>query len=126
MNKHVWAAGLVGVVAAFVAVGCGDKSGGGASSSSASAAAGKVASCNAPAGWSCKEYGPKNVEAAGMDFLKKLCSGMGEFKEAPCPTEKVVGVCSGPEGKSVSYEGGLSAAEAEKQCKDRGLTFSAK
>ncbi|MFO0617535.1 MAG: hypothetical protein U0414_33380 [Polyangiaceae bacterium] len=128
MKKRVWASVAVGLVGAVLFAGCGDKSGGGAGSGSANAASGgKVASCNGAKYFNCKEYGPKNVEAAGIDMLKKLCTPeMGEFKEAPCPTEKVVGACSTPEGKSVSYEGGITAAEAEKQCKSTGGTFSSK
>lgn len=127
MVKQACAVGVIGLVLGLAAVGCGEKSSGGAGSGSAAAAGGKVASCNAPTAQSCKEYGPKNVEAAGMDFLKKLCSGMGEFKESACPTEKVIGVCTSSEGKSIYYEGyPIPAADSEKTCKSLGGTWSTK
>lgn len=113
----------------ILAAACGDKGGGGSTSASAAATGGKVASCDAATKFfSCKEYGPKNVEAAGMDFLKKLCSPeMGEFKEAACPTAKIIGTCTSSEGKSIYYEGYPGTmADAEKTCKVLSGTFSTK
>ena len=127
MIKQARAVGVIGLVVGFAAVGCGDKSGGGAASGSAAAAGGKVASCNTPAAQTCKEFGPKNVEAAGMDYLKKFCSGMGDFKETACPTEKIIGVCTSSEGKTIYYEGSPGSADSnEKTCKVLGGTYSTK
>lgn len=82
----------------------------------------KVASCNSIKAESlCREYGDKNISAAGEDHLKKLCEGMGEFKMEACPKDKRVGSCATPEGTKVYYsEGGLpqDAAKAEKACKE--------
>lgn len=65
---------------------------------------GKVVSCNMPKVMSCKQYGEGNIEAAGMDFLKNLCSS-GDFKEIACPTDKKIGSCKTPEGHDFYYEG---------------------
>lgn len=119
--------------------GCGDKPADGAASGSAkpadaksSAPAGKsaapaadakpkVASCNVIKSESlCREYGPKNIEAAGEDFIKGLCTG-GEFKMEACPADKRVGSCATPEGTKVFYTEGafpMEAAKAEKSCKE--------
>lgn len=111
-----------------VFVGCEDKSvpagpaSASAAKSGAAAAGGKVASCNGIKAESiCREWGPKNVEAAGEDFLKKTCEGLGDFKMEACPKDKRVGSCVTQEGTKVYYsEGGLpmEAAKAEKACKE--------
>ncbi len=113
--------------------GCDDKAGGAASASAAKsgapatsgapAAGGKTASCNVIKAESlCREYGSKNVEAAGEDFLKKTCDGLkGDFKMEACPKDKRVGSCATPEGTKVFYSEGplpLDAAAAEKSCKE--------
>ncbi|MFO0554083.1 MAG: hypothetical protein U0271_37225 [Polyangiaceae bacterium] len=122
---------------ACVLVGCGDKSGGGSGSNSskpsdnkssagsaksaAPAGGNKVASCNViKTEGLCREYGNDNIEAAGLDFIKNLCSG-GEFKEAACPSEKKIGACVTKEGTKVFYNDGpapMDAAAAEKACKE--------
>ena len=83
---------------------------------------GKVASCNAIKTESiCREYGDANISAAGEDFIKKMCEGMGEFKMEACPKDKRVGKCVTPEGTKVYYsEGGYpqDAAKGEKACKE--------
>ena len=88
----------------------------------AAKAEGKTASCEMIKAESlCREYRPENVEAAGEEFLKKMCDGMGTFKTEACPKDKRVGSCVTPEGTKVFYsEGGLplDAAKAEKQCKE--------
>jgi ABC-type phosphate transport system substrate-binding protein len=82
----------------------------------------KVASCNAIKTESlCREYGDKNISAAGEDHIKKICEGMGEFKMEACPKDKRVGSCATPEGTKVFYsDGGFpqDAAKAEKSCKE--------
>lgn len=82
----------------------------------------KVASCNSIKTESlCREYGDKNISAAGEDHIKKICEGMGEFKMEACPKDKRVGACATPEGTKVYYsEGGFpqDAAKAEKACKE--------
>lgn len=119
MIKHVWAAGLVGVVMAFAAAGCGEKSGGGAASGSATAAGGKIASCDKPKEMACVQYEAKNVAAAGIDFLKKTaCSpDMGDFKEVGCSTDKLVATCAHKEGTNYWYEGAPGLSGAEDSCK---------
>jgi hypothetical protein len=82
----------------------------------------KAVSCNLIKQESlCRQYGAPNIEAVGEKSLKELCDGMaGEFKSAPCPTEKRVGTCATPEGTKVFYREGPvapSAEQAEKQCK---------
>lgn len=81
----------------------------------------KVASCNVIKTESlCREYGSKNIEAAGEDFIKGLCTG-GEFKMEACPADKRVGSCATPEGTKVFYTEGafpMDAAKAEKSCKE--------
>jgi hypothetical protein len=65
----------------------------------------------------CKEFGPGNIEAAGMDFLKNLCPD--NFKAAPCPADKRIGTCATPEGTKVFYSIGgypIDAAKAQKNC----------
>lgn len=111
---------------------CGDKAAEGSGSAKASGAASgaksaapakaKIASCNLiKAEGICREYGSDNVEAAGMDFLKGLCTG-GEFKEEACPAnDKKVGACVTKEGTKVIYNDGpapMDAAAAEKACKE--------
>ncbi|NUP04952.1 MAG: hypothetical protein HOW73_02710 [Polyangiaceae bacterium] len=106
--------------------GCGDKGSEGASASGSADAkgkGGKVASCNVIKSESlCREYGDKNVAAAGEEFLKKTCDGLkGEFKTEACPKEKRVGSCVTPEGTKVFYSDGgypLEADKAEKNCKE--------
>jgi hypothetical protein len=69
----------------------------------------------------CREYGSKNIEAAGVDFLKGICQGRGEWKEGTCPADKRVGSCATPEGTKVYYGDGpipFNAASAEKACKE--------
>lgn len=88
------------------------------------AKAGKVASCNSPKYQSCKEYGEKNVEAAGIEFLKNLCS-TGDFKEAPCPVDKKIGSCKTLEGQDFYYEGyPVAVDKLVKQCDERKGTWS--
>lgn len=103
---------------------CGDaqKSGASASASGGSKQS-KSASCNVIQTESiCREYGDKNIEAAGEDFLQKMCSGLkGEFKMESCPKDKRVGTCATDEGTKVFYKDGafpLDAAKAEKSCKE--------
>jgi hypothetical protein len=129
------AAGLF--VAGFTLTGCDDKatpdsgsskpgntSGASTAKANATTAAGsgKVASCNAIKTESlCREYGDKNISAAGEEHIKKICEGMGEFKMEACPKDKRVGLCATPEGTKVFYsEGGFpqDAAKAEKACKE--------
>lgn len=125
-------------VAGLTLVACGDNtaSGSGATSKPGATAAaatakstaaaggggGKVASCNAIKTESlCREYGDKNISAAGEEHIKKMCEGMGEFKMEACPKDKRVGSCATPEGTKVYYsEGGFpqDAAKAEKACKE--------
>lgn len=119
------------------AFGCDDNKTTGAGSSSAKAAdksaaptarsaapaAAKVASCNVIKAESmCREWGDKNVEAAGEDSLKSTCQGVnGEFKLEACPKDKRVGSCVTPEGTKIHYtDGGLpqDAAAVEKSCKE--------
>lgn len=135
-SRSLVAAGLF--VVGLTLTGCGDSSAPGSAStakpgdtsaagtakpiSAAAAGGGKVASCNAIKTESlCREYGDKNISAAGEDFIKKLCEGMGEFKMEACPKDKRVGSCATPEGAKVYYsEGGFpqEAAKAEKACKE--------
>ncbi|MBU1221146.1 hypothetical protein KKF34_01585 [Myxococcota bacterium] len=89
------------------------------------AKAGKVASCNSPKYQTCKEYGEKNVEAAGIDFLKNLCGNLGDFKEVPCSTDKKIGSCKTLEGQDFYYEGYPIAVEKlKKQCDEKKGTWS--
>lgn len=85
------------------------------------AAGAKIASCNMiKAEGLCRQYGDANISAAGMDFIKGLCTG-GEFKQEACPKDKRVGSCATPEGTKVFYNDGpfpLAADKAEKQCKE--------
>lgn len=133
-SRSLVVAGLL--VAGLALAGCGDNtaSGSGATSKpgatgaaatakpTAAAGGGKVASCNAIKTESlCREYGDKNISAAGEDHIKKMCEGMGEFKMEACPKDKRVGSCATPEGTKVYYsEGGFpqDAAKAEKACKE--------
>jgi hypothetical protein len=83
----------------------------------------KVASCNRVKTDSfCSQYGSKNIEAAGEDFLKKGCDDMkGSYAKEACPADKRVGSCTSPEGVKVFYKDGpapLDAAAAEKNCKE--------
>jgi len=120
--------------AAALVAGCGDKTATGGSASAggsaapgaksgAPAAGGKTASCNLVTAESiCREYGSKNVEAAGEDSLKTTCDGLkGGFKMEACPKDKRVGSCVTQEGTKVFYtDGGFpqEAAKAEKSCKE--------
>ena len=123
------------LVSASLASGCGDKTSTEGSSSAkaadksaapgarSAAAAAKPASCNLIKAESiCREYGEKNVEAAGMEFLKSTCDGLkGELKTEPCPKDKRVGSCVTQEGTKVFYTEGafpMDAATAEKSCKE--------
>jgi len=87
------------------------------SGSKAEAAA--AASCNTIKSESmCREYGSRNIEAAGVDFLKSTCTAQqGEFKEEPCPKEDRVGSCVTQEGTKVYYSGGGYPSEPEKAAK---------
>jgi hypothetical protein len=93
-----------------------------ATATSAAAAGPKVVSCSSvKEESSCKEFGPKNIEAAGLDFLKSLCTGKGTYSEAECPKDKRVGSCATPEGTKVFYADGpipFDAAKGEKACKE--------
>lgn len=118
-------AGCVALSSAFALLACGDKGGKDGGSASASAApkdGGKVASCNQQSIGSCREYRGANL-LAGTDNLKTLCdpkfvSG-AEFKEVPCPTEKVLASCETKTHKDYHYESPLTNLESsEKFCKD--------
>jgi hypothetical protein len=81
---------------------------------------GKFASCNViKQASSCRQYNEDNL-ALGEKHIKDICDvAKGEFKMAPCPKEKRIGICVKPEGSDVFYsEGGLTMtpAEIEKMC----------
>lgn len=117
---------LVVIVAFLAACGGGDKAkddkGGGDKKSDD-----KVASCNQPKIGGCREYRGGNL-ALGTDSLKKLCSAMspGDFTEKPCPTEKVTGTCTKPEGKDYYYADNnpVPLENLEKYCKEGGGTWA--
>src|SRR4051794_37262758 len=79
---------LTTLFAAALLASCGDKSGSSPSASASASASGdkakagggKIASCNLIKTESlCREYGSKNIESGGEDFIKGLCTG-GEYK----------------------------------------------
>lgn len=68
----------------------------------------------------CRQYAEANISAAGVDFLKNLCS-TGTFKTEACPAAKRVGSCATQEGTKVYYSEGpfpMAADAAEKACKE--------
>ena len=105
---------------------CGSKSD--SKTSDKPAADDKVASCNQATAHACREYRGDNL-ALGTDSIKKLCEAgaaiaPSTFALTACPTDKVSGTCSKPEGKDFFYDGyPIAMADAEKQCKDGGGTF---
>jgi hypothetical protein len=97
-----------------------------ASKSSDKASGAKVASCNVPKLGTCREYNGNNL-ALGSESLAKLCTLGGSFAMSACPTDKLLGSCSKPEGKDYFYEdyvGDTSKLEAD--CKAGGGTFAKK
>lgn len=88
---------------------------------------GKVASCLASSGTSCREYRGGNL-ALGTENLTKLCTALDKaavFADVACPTAKLIGSCKKPEGKDFFYEGyPIPVADVEKQCSSSGGTFA--
>lgn len=87
---------------------------------------GKVASCNMEAAHSCREYRDDNL-ALGVESLQQLCTvvvSTAKFSETACPTARVIGTCTKPEGKDFFYEGYEGSQGLEASCKGLGGTFS--
>lgn len=116
---------FVGCSVLFSLVACGDKGKEGASASASSGGSkddGKVASCNSPSAGSCREYRGANL-LLGTDNLKKLCDPKivadADFKEVPCPTEKLLATCDAKSHKEFYYESPVTnLASSEKFCKE--------
>lgn len=114
VSSFVMCLGLV------IAAGCGKDKG-------KSADDGKVASCNVDTLFTCREYRGGNL-ALGTKQLAELCTTLvstAKFTETACPTVRLIGTCTKPEGKDFFYEG-YEGGDVAKSCTDLGGTYSAK
>lgn len=128
--------GVVVSASLLVLVACGGEASNGAGSAKSSASSTakdekkdeKVASCASESLKNCRQYSGVNL-AAGTDSLKQLCESSKAvasditWKEAACPTAKVIASCDMKMHVDYYYEGAESLESTEKFCKDGSGTW---
>ena len=118
-----------GLLLVLAACGGEASTGSGSAKASASSAAKeekkdeKVASCASESLKNCRQYSGMNL-AGGTESLMKLCESSKAiakditWKEAACPTAKVIASCDMKMHVDYYYEGTESLESTEKFCKD--------